>query len=184
MNLKPVLEGLLFVQGEDGLSTEEMLDILEVDKETLKKVILELGMDYKNNDRGIDLEYFGGKLKMVTKKEHSSYYKKLYNSSENTNLSSAALETLAIIAYNQPVTRVMVDEIRGVNSSHQIRKLMFRNLVKEVGKSDLPGKPILYGVTSEFLDYFGLASIDDLPVIKEDEVLEETDLFTSRYKEE
>lgn len=183
MNLKPVLEGLLFVQGDDGLSTNEMLDILETDKETLKKVILELGMDYKNNDRGIDLEYFGGKLKMVTKKEHSYYYKKLYNSSDN-NLSSAALETLAIIAYNEPVTRMMVDEIRGVSSGHQIRKLMFRNLIKEVGKSDLPGRPILYGVTSEFLDYFGLASIEDLPVIRDDEELKETDLFTSRYKEE
>lgn len=183
MELKAVLEGLLFVAGEEGLTINQMLSVLEVDKETLKKLINELGQEYKQDSRGINIEFFGGKLKMVTKKKHSEYYKKLFNDEENNHLSPSALETLAIIAYNEPVTRLMVDEIRGVNSAHIIRKLAFRNFIKEVGRSDLPGKPILYGVTDEFLDYFGLASTKELPVINIEEKEEATDLFNSKYKE-
>ncbi len=186
MNLKAVLEGLLFVAGDDGLSTEQMLNVLEIEKEELKNLITELGNEYQNDNRGFNLEYFGGKLKMVTKKEHADYYKKLFNEEANDTLSPSSLETLAIVAYNEPVTRVMVDEIRGVSSAHVIRKLVFKNFIKEVGRSDLPGRPILYGVTEQFLDYFGLASTKDLPEIEMDvESCElETDLFNSKYKED
>lgn len=184
MKLKSALEGLLFVAGDDGLSVGQMLSVLDIDKEELTKLIEELGKDYMNEDRGLNIEYFGGKLKMVTKKEHAPYYKKLFSDEENNTLSPSALETLAIIAYNEPVTRSIVDEIRGVNSSHLIRKLVFMNFIEEKGRSELPGRPILYGVTSEFLDYFGLASTKDLPVIEFEEDEEETDLFNSKYKEE
>lgn len=183
MNLKAALEGLLFVAGDDGLSVKQMLSVLEIDKDELSKLIEDLGKDYMQGDRGLSIEYFGGKLKMVTKKEHSAYYKKLFSDEESNTLSPSALETLAIIAYNEPVTRTIVDEIRGVNSSHLIRKLVFMNFIKEVGRSDLPGRPILYGVTDEFLDYFGLASTKDLPVIEFEDNNEETDLFDSKYKE-
>ena len=183
MNMKAVLEGLLFISGDEGLSVKQMLSVLEVTREQLNLLIDELGNDYMSENHGIKLEYFGGKLKMVTKKEHSEYYRKLFSDEEAKTLSSSALETLAIIAYNEPVTRMFVDEIRGVNSAHLVRKLVFMNFIKEVGRSDLPGRPILYGVTDEFLDYFGLASTKDLPVIEVEEKLEDLDLFDSKYKE-
>ena len=108
---------------------------------------------------------------------------------ETNVLSQSALETLAIIAYNEPITRVQIDELRGVGSVAMIRKLVAKGFIKEVGRSDLPGRPILYETTSDFLDYFGLATIEDLPDMKEflDEVGEEddteSDLYTSKYKE-
>ena len=120
---------------------------------------------------------------MTTKKKHAPYYKKLFSDEEANTLSPSALETLAIIAYNEPVTRVVVDEIRGVSSVHLIRKLAFMNFVKEVGRSELPGRPILYGVTDEFLDYFGLNSTKDLPIIELAEEEPEMELFESKYKE-
>ncbi len=185
MNLKAVLEGMLFVSGEEGLSVENLINILEVDKETLKKIISLLDEEYNSDDRGLKLEYYGERLKIVTKKEHASYYKKLIGEEAKEPLSPSALETLAIVAYNEPVTRIMVDEIRGVSSAHIIRKLVFKNFIKEVGRSDLPGRPILYGVTPQFLDYFGLKSTKDLPEIEEvPETKEETNLFESKYKEE
>lgn len=182
--MKAILEGLLFVAGDDGLSIEQILSVMEITNEELDKLIDELSLDYSSEERGINLEHLGGKLKLVTKKEHALYYKKLFSEEENNTLSPSALETLAIVAYNEPVTRILVDEIRGVSSAHIIRKLVFMNFIKEVGRSELPGKPILYGVTDEFLDYFGLDSIKDLPVIEFDENDEETDLFTSKYKED
>ena len=181
--MKAILEGLLFVAGDEGLSEEQILSIMEITKEDFDKIKTELINDYNSDDRGISLELLGGKLKLVTKKEHLIYYKRLFSDNEINNLNPSSLETLAIIAYNQPVTRVMVDEIRGVSSAHIIKKLVFMNFIKELGRSELPGRPILYGVTDEFLDYFGLNSIDDLPRIESETKNEEFDLFTSKYKE-
>ena len=181
--MKAILEGLLFVSGDDGLSEKQILSVLEIQKEELDKLVKELANDYNSEDRGLALQSLGGKIKLVTKKQHALYYKKLFNDEETNTLTPAALETLAIIAYNEPVTRVVVDEIRGVSSSHIIRKLVFMNFIKEVGRSELPGRPILYGVTDEFLDYFGLNSTKDLPVIEFEENEDETELFTSKYKE-
>ena len=100
-------------------------------------------------------------------------------------LTQAALETLAIIAYNEPITRIEVDEIRGVSSSQMIRKLVAKDFIKEVGRSDAVGRPILYKTTSEFLDYFGLSTIDDLPKFENfvSENQEDTDLYHSKYTE-
>ena len=122
--------------------------------------------------------------------EHREYYQKLLENPETNTLSQAALETLAIIAYNEPVTRIQVDSMRGVGSTQIIRKLVAKGFIKEVGRSDLPGRPILYETTSEFLDYFGLSTIDDLPDMNsfieesEKEDSDEADLYTSKYKEE
>lgn len=181
MNLKAVLEGILFVSGDEGISLKQLSDVLEVSLEETQKLISQLEADYI--DRGLDIQNFGSKIKFVTKKEHSEYYKRLFNNEDNGSLSPSALETLAIVAYNEPVTRVMVDEIRGVSSAHIVRKLVFRNLIKEVGRSNLPGRPILYGVTDDFLDYFGLTSTNDLPVIETPEEEESSDLFSSKYTE-
>lgn len=183
MNLKAVLEGLLFVAGDDGLTSNQVAGVLDLGVDKADSLIKDLQNDYNDNDRGITLDYLGGKVKMVTKKEHAAYYKKLFTDEETNILSPSALETLAIIAYNEPVTRVFVDEIRGVSSVHVIRKLLFMNFIKEVGRSELPGRPILYGVTDDFLDYFGLSSTKDLPKVEVKEEDLETDLFDSKYKE-
>lgn len=183
--MEAILEGLLFVVGDEGLSYDKIKDILEIDDDTLNKVIENLEKEYDSNSRGIKLELLGNNLKLTTKKEHKEYYEKLVEVENDSMLSQAALETLAIIAYNSPITRVGIDEIRGINSSHMVRKLLLRNLIKDMGRSDAPGRPILYGITNEFLDYFGLASIDELPKLDEIEVDDsETDLFESKYKED
>ena len=150
----------------------------------LDDLINSLKSIYEDENRGLKLEIYGQGIKMVTKKEHKDYYTKLLEVEDESLLSQAALETLAIIAYNQPITRSDVDEIRGLNSSHIIRKLVSRNLIQELGKSDAPGRPNLYGVTDSFLDYFGINSVDELPEIENIEVDEsEEDLFESKYKE-
>ena len=164
--MKALLEGLLFVSGEDGLTLNELSNILNKDKEQVKEVIKELYNDYEDENRGIKLEYLGNHFKLTTKKEHKEYYKKLVEGEENSTLSQAALEVLAIIAYNEPITRIDVDNIRGVNSSYAIRKLMLKGLVEDVGRSEAAGRPKLYGVTTKFLDYFGLGTIDELPKIE------------------
>ena len=186
--MKAIIEGLLFLKGSDGLTFYELKEILEEDEEELKKGIKELYNEYLNDkNRGIQLELLGERFKLTTKPEHKEYYKKLVLEEEDSNLTQAALETLAIIAYNEPITRIEIDEIRGVNSSYLIRKLMIKNLIQEVGRAETAGRPRQYGVTNAFLDYFGLNSIDDLPKIKNEEKNiddDETNLFESRYKEE
>lgn len=180
MNYKSILESLLFVVGEEGLSLEEIKEVLEIDE--CEKIIEELSLDYK--DRGIEISLLGNRYKLTTKKENKEYIQKLVTLSDSDTLSEAALETLAIIAYNQPVTRVMVDEIRGISSSHMIRKLVYKNLICEVGRSETAGRPILYGTTPLFLDYFGLQNIKELPQIQIEENDEVKELYNSKYKEE
>ena len=184
MDKKAVLEGLLFVSGDEGISKDKMMSILEVNEDEVDDLLSNLMNDYSSESRGITINKFGDVYKLVTKREHADYYKKIIDGEISESLSNSALETLSIIAYNGPITRVTVDEIRGVSSAHIIRKLVFKNLIKEVGKSDLPGRPILYAVTDQFLDYFGLKSIDDLPKIKFEEDTSETELYDSKYKEE
>ena len=187
---KAVLEGLLFVVGEDGLTIEQIEDVLEVEEEEAKSLIMELKKDYEDESRGLRIDFLGNRFKITTKFEHKEYYQKLLENPETNTLSQAALETLAIIAYNEPITRVQVDAIRGVGSAQIIRKLVAKGFIKESGRSELPGRPILYETTNEFLDYFGLSSTEDLPnieeIINESEETEEEDsnLYTSRYTEE
>ncbi len=184
MNKLAVLEGLLFVVGDEGLTLDNVCEILEIEKEEAQKLLKDLKDEYKNDNRGLRISFIGGSFKLTTKQEHKAYYQKLITSTSNNNLSQSAIETLAIIAYNQPITRIEVDEIRGIASINMIRKLMAKDLIKISGKSTLPGKPNLYKTTSEFLDYFGLASLSDLPVLPEQESAEsEPELFTSMYKE-
>lgn len=188
MNKLAVLEGLLFVVGEDGLTIEQIMDIMELSNDEAKELITSLKERYEDDSYGIRINFLGNTFKLTTKKEHRDYYQRLIESPESNVLSQAALETLAIIAYNQPITRVDVDEIRGVSSSQMIRKLVAKGLLKESGRSDAIGRPILYQTTSEFLDYFGLATIEDLPKVEDfvSEVPEisDTDLYHSKYKEE
>ena len=189
MNLESVLEGLLFVVGEEGLTLEQIERTLEIDDNEAKKLVQKLKLEYENNtQRGLRIDFLGNKFKLTTKKEHRSYYQKLIENPDTNTLSQSALETLAIIAYNEPITRVSVDNLRGVSSAQMIRKLVAKGFIKESGRSNLPGRPILYKTTKEFLDYFGLATIDDLPDMRkfleeETEVIEDSDLYQSKYKE-
>lgn len=186
---KAILEGLLFVVGEDGLTLDQIEDVLEITEEESKELVTELKKDYEDKSRGLRIDFLGNRFKITTKFEHKEYYQKLIENPETNFLSQAALETLAIIAYNEPITRVQVDAIRGVGSSSIIRKLVAKGFIKETGRSDMPGRPILYETTHEFLDYFGLSTIGDLPKI--DDILNEVeeneednkDLYTSKYVE-
>ena len=190
MKNRAVLEGLLFVVGEDGLTLDQIEEVLGLKEEEVKEVVNELKHSYESEDRGLRIDFLGNRLKLTTKFEHREYYQKLLENPETNTLSQAALETLAIIAYNEPITRMQIDKLRGVGSSQMIRKLVAKGLVKESGRSDLPGRPILYETTNDFLDYFGLSNIKELPDMEkyieasEAEIEEEKDLYTSKYKEE
>lgn len=191
MKNKAVLEGLLFVVGEEGLSLKQIEDVLEIEEDSAKELLKELKHDYEDDNRGIRIDFLGNKFKLTTKYEHRNYYQKLIENPETNILSQAALETLAIIAYNEPITRVEIDKLRGVSTTQMVRKLVAKGFIKEVGRSELPGRPILYETTSEFLDYFGLSTKDDLPDMSEfikeceDSNLEDDDkdLYTSKYQE-
>ena len=187
VNKLAVLEGLLFVVGDDGLTLDQMMSILEISNEEAKELLNQLKEKYEKDDSGIWIHFLGNTFKLTTKKEHREYFQKLIENEDSNVLSQAALETLAIVAYNQPLTRTDVNEIRGVDSGQMMRKLSAKGLLKEVGRSDAIGRPILYGTTAEFLDYFGLSTIEDLPKIeefKQEDVDVATDLYQSKYKEE
>ncbi len=185
MDLTAVLEGLLFVVGDEGLTLEQICSIMEIDLDTAKNTLKELKNNYEQNNRGIRISFLGDAFKLTTKREHKEYYERLISNPDSNTLSESALEVLAIIAYNQPITRIEVDSIRGVDSSYMVRKLVAKGFIKEAGKSNMPGRPNIYKTTSDFLDYFGLATINDLPVITDEENSKnETELFTSIYKEE
>lgn len=181
--MKAVLEGLLFVSGNEGLNIKQLIEIIDISEQEILNLINELKEDYQSDSRGITIEYFGNNYKLTTKSIHKDYYQKLAELTNIRNLSQSALETLAIIAYNEPVTRMQVDELRGVSSSQVIRNLIAKDLVKELGKSDALGRPNLYGVTDQFLDYFGLSSKDELPKIEEIKQDQDVELYSLKYEE-
>lgn len=180
-----ILEGILFVVGDEGVTIAVLKDSMNLSEDKIKELLKLLKKEYEEPNRGLRISYLGNAFKLTTKEEHKEYYEKLVYNPGTTKLSPAALETLAIIAYNQPITTSEVSEMRGVQSGQLIRKLAAKGLLKEAGKSDMPGRPNLYRTTSEFLDYFGLATIDDLPVVetKNKPKEDETELFTSIYKD-
>lgn len=165
--MRKILEGLLFLSGDEGLTTQQLCSTLEISEESLEKNIKQMMDDYLEEEHGIELVHFGGRYKFVTKEIVYPFAEKLFSSTKIATLSGAALETLAIIAYKQPITRSEVEEIRGVGCDMMIRKLMARSLIKECGRSDAPGKPFLYEVTEEFMDSFKLQSLSELPELKE-----------------
>ena len=180
-----VLEGILFVVGDEGITLKNLCEIMEINMDEAKELLLKLKSSYESAERGIRISYLGDAFKLTTKEEHKEYYQKLVDNPEANTLSPSSLEVLAIVAYNQPITRIEIDEMRGVQSSYILRRLVAKGLIKEAGKSNLPGRPNLYRTTHEFLDCFGLASLNELPEIEPTPVVEEeTDLFTSIYKED
>lgn len=181
--MEGILEGLLFISGDEGLTLDRIKTILEIDDVKLGQIINNLNNSYDSNERGIRLEQNGSTLKLVTKIEYKDYYKKLVDI-DSDMLTPSALETLAIVAYNQPIIRSEVDSIRGVDSSYNMRKLVIKGLIEEKGRSELPGRPIIYGTTDRFLDHFGIHSLNELPKIEAESIdEEEVNLFESKYQE-
>ena len=162
-NYISVLEGLLFVAGDDGITLEEASYILELERSAVRQLLDELKKRLEDENSGLELLFTASHYKLVTKASLKSYIEKYAVSPYSSQLSQASLETLAIIAYKQPVTRVDIESIRGVQSSGSIQKLLLRDLVEEAGRLETPGRPKLYKTTAYFMDYFGLESLDALP---------------------
>ncbi|PMC39470.1 SMC-Scp complex subunit ScpB [Bacillus sp. UMB0899] len=182
-----IVEALLFASGDEGLSLKQLIMVLEVEEQEVVAIMKELAENYKQNDRGIELVEVAGQYQLTTKKEHAAYLKKLVESPGSGSLSQAALETLAIVAYKQPITRAEIEEIRGVKTERPIQTLVSKILIKEVGRAEGTGRAILYGTTKEFLEYFGLKSIKELPPLPEkadnEFEQEEADLFFEKFNE-
>lgn len=175
--LNSILEGLIFMVGDEGVGLNVLEDIIEESKTTILEALNHLQDQYLDDKHGIELVNYGGLYKFVSKVSVHTYGKKLFTITKANKLSPSALETLAIIAYKQPITRVEIEEIRGVGSDTMLRRLSARNLIKEVGRAQAPGLPILYGVTSDFLDVFKLISVEELPDLPDYSGQMEMDLY-------
>ncbi|MBI4753520.1 SMC-Scp complex subunit ScpB [Candidatus Desantisbacteria bacterium] len=167
--LKNSIECLLFVSGEP-LSLKKIAQIVDTDIPVVESIIKQLQDEYQ--ERGLTILEVAGGVQMCTNPQYACWIKKLSNSPNNDKLSVGALEALAVIAYNQPVTKAEIEFVRGVNSVAQIQKLLEKRLAKVVGRKDVPGHPFLYGTTKEFLKCFGLSDISYLPPISSDKKVE------------
>nr|WP_155666943.1 SMC-Scp complex subunit ScpB [Ornithinibacillus caprae] len=185
--LKAVLEGLLFASGDEGITVKQTSKILDITEEAVEHLIEELKYDYEHVTRGIMIMKSHEVYHLTTKPEHSEYFKKLLETPQASRMSQAALETLAIIAYKQPITRTEIEEIRGVKSDRPVQTLIARSLIEEVGRREGAGRPVLFGTTKDFLTYFGLTSLDELPPLQDnldtEELEHEADLFFERFNQ-
>lgn len=189
INYHSILESLLFAAGDEGLTIKQIAEALEVDEPRASELVVELKDKLENDSgRGLIVILLAGTVQLGTKKENAPYLKKLVESPGTAGLSQAALETLAIIAYKQPITRSEIEEIRGVKTERPLQTLMSKALIKEAGRAEGSGRAYLYGTTKEFLDYFGLKNLDELPPLpdkNEDEFIqEEADLFFEKFREQ
>jgi len=162
--MRAVIEGLLFAAGDEGLHPRELAEILEVDVQTVLDTVRRMQEEWKEAGRGLQIVEVAKVFQLTTLPEFAPYFERMARSPNRSQLSRAALETLAIIAYRQPITRAEIEEIRGVKCDKTIQSLQRKGLVKEVGRAEGVGRPILYGTTREFLEYFGLKHIEELPL--------------------
>jgi len=170
-HIKQIVEVLLFA-ADEPLTINRILQVMENRQaDDVTVVIDELNAEYENSGRTFRICKIGGGLQLVTKPEFSKYIKSMYKGKTRTRLSHAALEVLSIIAFKQPVSRPEIDQIRGVNSDGVVRTLLERNLISIAGRAEAVGRPLLYGTTADFLRYFGINDISDLPRPKELEEL-------------
>ena len=160
--LKGIVHGILFVKGE-AISVSELSNIMGYDPPVIREIIKDLQQELDNSDAGLMITEVAGGFQLITKPKLKPYIDRLKGQTGQRSLSQAALETLAIIAYRQPITRVEIEDIRGVKVDKVLYTLLEKELVKSVGRKDVPGRPILFGTTKNFLMHFGLQSIEDLP---------------------
>ena len=160
---KSIIEGLLFAAGDEGLDVREMAEVLELDWRVVEELVEEMRNTYAEQNRGLRIVKIAGAYQLTTNPEHAEYFARLAQAPTRGSLSQAALETLAIIAYRQPITRIEIDEIRGVKSDRALQTLMAKELIQEAGRADAVGRPILYETSKQFLHYFGLSALSELP---------------------
>jgi segregation and condensation protein B len=163
-NYQAIIEAILFTMGE-AVELERIADAIELDKKKTKAIIEGMMEAYKSDRTGVSIIELDGSYQMCTKPEMYEYLIKIAKQPQKRVLTDVLLETLSIIAYKQPVTRAEIEKIRGVSCDHAVNKLVEYNLVKELGRLDAPGRPLLFGTTEEFLRSFGVQSIDELPVL-------------------
>lgn len=162
---RSLVEALLFFSGEP-LTPAALKAAAEIDETEIRKIMEGLILDYRNRDGGILITEIANGYQMVTNPAYAAWIRKL-KGSESARLSLAALETLAIIAYKQPIIKAEIEQVRGVNSDGVIKTLLDRRLIKIIGKKEAPGRPLLYGTTREFLQYFGLKDLSELPTLRD-----------------
>ena len=165
--MQAVIEAVLFTMGE-SVELDKLALAVDSDKETVRQVIADMMKQYEKEDRGIKVIELENAFQLCTKKEYYENLIKVAKATKIQVLSDTLLETLAIIAYKQPITKMEIEKIRGVSSEHAVNRLVEYGLCKELGRLDAPGRPMLFGTTEEFLRVFGVQSIDELPVISED----------------
>ncbi|MEF2244912.1 MULTISPECIES: SMC-Scp complex subunit ScpB [unclassified Paenibacillus] len=183
--LKSIIEGLLFMAGDEGLTKRQLADIMEIDADFAVDLVYDLQRDLEREERGIQISEVASSFRLTTHKDHAAYFERMAYTPTRAQLSQAALETLSIVAYRQPITRIDIEEIRGVKSERAIHTLVSKDLIEEVGRAEAIGRPILYGTTKSFLDYFGLPSLKELPEPKgdlEEGLEEETQLLFERLE--
>ncbi|MDM5189763.1 SMC-Scp complex subunit ScpB [Bacillus sp. DX4.1] len=179
-----IIEGLLFVAGDEGIYPEQIAKVLEIEKKDVIEIVEEMQRECESVQRGLQIVQYAKVYRLATKKEHATYYQKLMDTPTAASLSQAALETLAIVAYRQPITRTEMEEIRGVKTDRALQTLVSHLLIKETGRAEGPGRPILYGTTKEFLDTFGMRTLEELPSLSEEnEEMNEADLFFGSLQE-
>ncbi len=157
-----VMEAVLFSMGE-SVDISRLADVIEEDVNTTKELLKQMQARYERDDRGITLAWFDEAVQLCTKEDMYEYLVKIAKAPKKMTLTDTALETLSIIAYKQPVTRVEVERVRGVNCDHAINKLLEYDLITELGRMDAPGRPLLFGTTEQFLRCFGVRSLEELP---------------------
>ena len=163
------LEAMLFAHAEP-VETERLADALRLDPERTEQLLQRLQQRYDEEESGLALLRFdGGRWQMTTRPYYGELVKRILDTRRNAPLSPAALEVLAVIAYNQPVSRSFIEQVRGVDSSSTVTKLLEKGLIEEAGRLDLPGKPVAFQVTDNFLRVFGLGSLRDLPPLHDEE---------------
>lgn len=186
--LKSIIEGLLFLAGEEGITMKQFVEVTEQRKELIADAIEDMQVSFKREGRGLQILQIAGSYQLATLPEHAPYFEKFAYSPSRSSLSQAALEVLSIVAYRQPITRIEIEEIRGVKSERAIHTLSNRDLIEEVGRAEAIGRPILYGTTKAFLDYFGMDSLADLPDMSQmessDQLEEETGLLFQKLEQE
>ncbi len=160
--IQAILEGVLFAAG-DAVELERLADIVDVDKKSLREILNKMIEDYNYSRRGIHIIRMDNSYQMCTRGEYFEYISRLAEPPRKQNLSNAALEVLAIVAYKQPVTRASIEHIRGVNCDYIVNRLIERNFIEEKGRLDAPGRPILFGTTQHFLRSFGVSDLQELP---------------------
>ncbi|USG63570.1 SMC-Scp complex subunit ScpB [Brevibacillus ruminantium] len=161
--LKSVIEGLLFISGDEGIDAKQISEIIEIPEEEVVDLIEDMKADFRRAGRGIQIVEVAKAYQLTTLPEHVPFFEKLATSPSQSTLSQAALETLAIVAYRQPITRSEIEEIRGVKCEKALNTLLSKLLIKEAGRAEGVGRPILYATTKEFLEHFGLRELSDLP---------------------